>query len=250
MQPRADNVRMSANDDANTITQELDSLPVSRFQVKGIVFDMDGVLIDSEPVYQHAWQTTAREMGYEIPDDLQRSLIGLNETVSYRRLTEALGPGFPIDDFHESWPALWEKSLEEGALNRKPGLDDVFHFVASRSLTYAIATSSDRQRTHVSLCAVDLRERFDTMVTGDEIENGKPAPDIYLEAAQRLGVEPANLVAIEDSDHGVMAAASAGMRVIQIPDLTTPGAEALRLAHAQAGSLDAVPGIIEQWVSA
>jgi len=128
----------------------------------------------------------------------------------------------------------------------KAGLPALLSFVREHRLLSAVATSSDATQTELSLRSANLLDRFDAVVTGDEIARGKPAPDIYLEAAGRLGVDPTECVALEDSDAGVLAASAAGMVTLCVPDLRPPSEAAVRASASVLGSLDDA----REWIGA
>lgn len=139
---------------------------------------------------------------------------------------ERFGPEFPLPEFRVRWAELWRADVETSGIPTKPGLTELLSFLDEHRLPAAVATSSDQEYANFSLRAAGLEGRFDQVVTGDQVLNGKPAPDIYLESARRLGVLPQRCVAIEDSDAGVLAANAAGMITMMVPDLKAPSAEA------------------------
>ena len=138
-----------------------------------------------------------------------------------------------------------------GGIALKPGLVELLEYLALHEIPAAVATSSDREYAGFSLKAAGLDERrFALVVTGDEVENGKPAPDIYLEALRRLGVKPARSLALEDSDAGILAAARAGMISVLVPDLKPPSPAAREAAFRVLTSLhEVVPLLISDWPS-
>src|ERR1700733_2731276 len=125
---------------------------------------------------------------------------------------ERFGANFPLPLFRERWAELWREDAESSGIKLKPGLSELLEYLAERKIPTAVATSSDQEYAAFSLRAarVDTR-RFVHVVTGEQVENGKPAPDIYLEAARRLGVSPARCLALEDSDAGIESASAAGV---------------------------------------
>lgn len=201
------------------------------------MFDMDGLLIDSELVYRTASRLAARDVGYDISDDLYLELVGRTHADCGRILIEALGPEFPLDEFEVRWPGHWDAHVTREGMPRKPGLDSLLELLENRSVPFAIATSSGQARARQSLESAGLHGRFNILVTGDQVTRGKPNPEIYLEAASRLGVDPSLCVAFEDSDPGVFAAAAAGMTTIMVPDLKAPSERARAVVHRVVESL-------------
>ncbi|MGI9333216.1 MAG: HAD family hydrolase [Gammaproteobacteria bacterium] len=203
-----------------------------------VMFDMDGLMIDSEPLYRTASARAAAELGYDIDDTLYLSLLGRNQVDSQAMLMQALGAAFPLEQFNERWTRYWYELVEQEGVAIKPGLLALLDALESHEVPFGVATSSNVRQTEHVLGVADLRDRFEVIVTGDRIARGKPAPDIYLEAAARLGHEPRRCIALEDSDAGVLAATAAGAVTFMVPDLKSPGPEAVAAAQAVVDSLD------------
>jgi HAD superfamily hydrolase (TIGR01509 family) len=142
-----------------------------------------------------------------------------------------------MDEFRARWSDLWRADVERSGIPTKHGLTELLTFLGKRQVPIAIATSSDQAYATFSLRAAGLDGRFKHIVTGDQVVNGKPAPDIYVETARRLGVAAERCVAIEDSDAGVLAANASGMTAVMVPDLKAPSAEARAAAFCVVDSL-------------
>ncbi len=219
-------------------------------EVGAVVFDMDGLMLDTEPLYKTAWQRTATELGYTLEDASYSRLVGRPNADCERVLLELLGSGFPLDRFRSRWPDLWHAHVEAHGIAPKDGLLGLLAFADARNLPMAVATSSDAEYLAFSLRHAGLdREQFSAIVTGDEIARGKPAPDIFLEAARRLGVEPEHCVALEDSEAGIVAAHRAGMIALLIPDWIAPSETATRAAYRVLASLDDARALVERLVN-
>ena len=203
-----------------------------------VIFDMDGLMIDSEPMYRAASARAAAELGYEIDDALYLSMLGRNHVDSLATLVRALGQAFPLDRFNERWPQYWHEIVDRDGVPVKPGLLALLDALEQHAVPFGVATSSNSHQAERVLEVANLRHRFEIIVTGDRIARGKPAPDIYLEAASQLGHEPTQCIALEDSDAGVLAAAAAGAATFMVPDLKSPGPEAAAAAHEVVESLD------------
>ena len=214
-----------------------------------VVFDMDGLMLDTEIIYQRAWTRAGRALGYDYDDAFYlHTCVGRTVESCEAALSGRFGQDFPLAEFRQLWQQLWREEVERDGIPLKPGLLDLLAFLDWHRLPYAVATSSDAAYTDFTLAAAGIRDRFDCIVTGDQIEGSKPAPDIYLEAARRLGVNPTACVALEDSEAGVQAAAAAGMRVLLIPDLKPP-TEAGRLAATHVlGSLAQALAVMAAWL--
>lgn len=206
-------------------------------RIEAVVFDMDGLMLDTEPLYKTAWQQALTELGHELDDASYLRFVGRSTEDCENDLARQLGAKFPLETFRSRWPTLWRACAHENGIATKPGLHEFIHFVQSEHLPIALATSSNSAFTEFSLGRADLQGTFDVVVTGDQVAQPKPAPDIYIEAARRLGVNPRHCLALEDSDAGILAASRAGMVSLLIPDLREPAEEAVRAAFRVLSSL-------------
>ncbi len=188
----------------------------------GLVFDMDGLLFDTEALYRDAARAAAVAVGRSLPDAVFASLVGGSEADNRARLLGHFGADFAVDAFEADWMRLY--ALRAGAGPAlKPGVRALLGLLDEIGLPRAIATSSSHDAVRRNLAAHDLSGRFDAVVARGDYARGKPAPDPFLRAAERLGVAAAGCVALEDSPHGVRAAAAAGMTVVMVPDLVPAG---------------------------
>ena len=186
-----------------------------------VVFDMDGLLFDTETLYQEAIQFAAAEGGHEVAVDIFKRMVGVPWAQSRTMLLSHFGEAFPVDEFQETWVRhFWV--IAETRLALKPGALELLDTLDQLRLPRAIATSSYRRTVERHLTAHNLMGRFQEIVGHGDYENGKPAPDPFLKAAERLGVEPRYCLALEDSHNGVRSASSAGMITIMVPDLLEP----------------------------
>jgi sugar-phosphatase len=206
--------------------------------IRAVVLDMDGLMLDTEPIYKAAWQQACAELGFDLDDQSHLRFIGRPTSHCERELIQQFGSEFPLSRFRTRWSELWRTSVNAGGIPTKPGLLAFLSFLDEYALSSAVATSSDGAYTELSLRSAGLLDRFDAIVTGEQVTRGKPAPDIYLEAAARLGLDPAECVALEDSDAGVLAASAAGMVTLCVPDLKPPSEAAVRAASSVLSSLD------------
>ncbi len=205
--------------------------------MQAVVFDMDGLMIDTEPIYQFSLQKAAKELGYEFEQSFFFSIIGQPNDACRKIIAGHFGPDFPLDTFWKRWQQIWKEHAESTGISIKPGLTELLAFLNEHRIPKAVATSSDGEQAAFSLKASGLGRQFSHIVTGDQIPNGKPAPDIYLEAARRLGVDPEKCVALEDSETGILSATSAGMTAIMVPDLKQPSDEVRAVASHVLDSL-------------
>lgn len=212
--------------------------------IKAVVFDMDGTLVDSEKVSFAAWDKTAEIMGLDIPDTVVRSFLGRNYD-SYRSLLiEHLGGDENLGDsvLDQHTKSFFEIAKTE--LELKPGAREALEALSGIGLPMAVATSTPRAWAEPRLARFNLQRYFKSMTCGDEVENSKPAPDIFIAAAKSLGIDPCECAAVEDSFTGVKAAYDAGMNVFMVPDLIKPTAEVASQCVAVIDTLHELPSVI------
>lgn len=206
-------------------------------ECRAIIFDMDGLMIDTERLALKAWQLAGADFGFPISEDIFISMVGRNGRDSDRILVEVFGSDFPVDAVRKRRRTYIDGWIDEGKLSIKPGLLELLDFLDKVSMPKAVATSTGYERAIYKLSLVNLLERFPIVIAGDQIEKGKPAPDIFLAAAAQLGVLPEGCLVLEDSDAGIHAAYEAGMTPVMIPDMKPPSKESLTFAHRIFGEL-------------
>jgi len=199
----------------------LDRLP------QAVIFDMDGLMLDTEPLAARAWDEAAAVVGVSFDPAMARRMIGRNFHDCSVMLHAECPAGYPVDAVLARWHAAYDEIVERDGLAIKPGVFELIDWLDGRGIVRAVATSTRRDRAHSKLVRTALLPRFAALVGGDEIARGKPAPDIYLEAARRIGAAPPRCAVLEDSEPGVRGALAAGMLPIMVPDLLPPTAELL-----------------------
>jgi len=205
--------------------------------IVAVVFDLDGLLIQSEEVWDAVRERFVRERGGRYDDEIQRAMMGMSSTEWSRYLHDHAGvPEAPEEINAEVARRMLDAYREH--LPLLPGAVEAVRRLADR-FTLGLASSSNREIIDAVIDVAGLAPFFSATVSSEEVAHGKPAPDVYLETARRLGAEPAECTAVEDSHGGIRSAKAAGMRVVAIPNATyPPDAEALALADATVGSLD------------
>jgi HAD superfamily hydrolase (TIGR01509 family) len=203
---------------------------------EAVVFDLDGVIVDSEQVWDEVRQAYTREVGGTFTEAATRAMMGMSSPEWSRYMSESLGvPGTP----EEINAAIVERMLERYGASPPliPGAVDAVRRIGAR-WPLAIASSSNPELIEVVLRAAGIDSLFEAAVSSEEVARGKPAPDVYLETARRLGVDPGRCAAIEDSHAGIRSAKSAGMLVVAVPNLHfPPDDEAVAQADVVLGSI-------------
>lgn len=214
--------------------------------IKGIIFDMDGVMIDSERQSNEGWLWAAKKLGVEMPMELIDSFKGAPAVLSKQL----------FDAYYQGKIDYWEaRQLRTGRVHEireqegipvKKGLIKLLDYIASSGLQCAVATSTRRESAEKTLHTIGAWEYLSAVVYGDEVAHGKPEPDIFLKAAAALGVTPAESIVIEDSINGIQAGYAAGMFVVHVPDTIIIDDEIRALTDAVCESLEEVIGLIEE----
>lgn len=208
-----------------------------------ILFDMDGLMVDTEPLARRAWEHVVAPHGAAMTDDLYERMLGRRTVESAQLVLDELRLPEQLETLVARKTTAFLSSLGEG-VPVMPGLWTLLDRIEVLGLPWAVATSTPRPVAEIILDKLGLVGRYRALACGDEVEHGKPAPDIFLLAAARLGAEPAACLALEDSAAGCASAAAAGMCVVIVPtDLTR--AESFACAYRRYTSLGGVAADLE-----
>ena len=190
-----------------------------------VIFDMDGLMLDTEPLAARAWRDAAAALGVEFEMALAQAMVGRNFVDCAAMVRAHYGAEYPVDALLARWHATYDGIVEREGLVLKPGIHALVAWLEGHAVPRAVATSTRRERAREKLARTALLPRFHELIGGDEVPFGKPAPDIYLEAARRLGTSASACLVLEDSEPGVRAALAAGMMPIMVPDSHPPSAD-------------------------
>ncbi len=205
-----------------------------------VIFDMDGLMLDTEVIGKRSWEKSAEKLGITLPIDYYPRVIGRTTKSIRPMLLEWFGNEFPVDAFIEESNRFYHETIHTTPPPVKPGLKGLLTELNQVGIPCGVATSTKRPSAVYKLTATFLINYFKILTTGDEVEHSKPAPDIYLLAAKRLGFPPQECLALEDSPTGIKAAKSAGMTAFMVPDMVAPTPEITALADAIFNDLDDV----------
>ncbi|MGJ0430519.1 HAD family hydrolase [Methylobacter sp.] len=184
-----------------------------------IIFDMDGLVLDTETTYVAAWQQAARVMGYEFPEAFCLSMSGLHSNVVEQRLLDFCGAGFNLDTFARLSADFWRRHINTHGINTKKGFDQLIALIAKLEIPYCLATNSPKVNAYQCLEFAGVSDVFSTVVTRDHVRQGKPEPEIFLKAAELLDVDIRRCLVVEDSHAGIEAASRAGAFSVLIPSV-------------------------------
>jgi HAD superfamily hydrolase (TIGR01509 family) len=207
----------------------LNRVPVLSRRPRALIFDMDGLMLDTEPLAARAWTEAASALGFRFDATVNARLIGRNFADCRTIIGEHHGAGYPVDALMNAWHGAYDAVVEREGIALKPGLFELLDWLEAQRIPKAVATSTRRTRAQAKLVKTGLLSRFSALVGGDEIARGKPAPDIFLEVAARLGAAPGHCVVLEDSEPGVRGAFAAGMIPVMVPDIHAPSVDLLTI---------------------
>lgn len=197
--------------------------------IEGVIFDMDGLMFDTEPLWTMAYDEVLPKFGFsEVPPGLPDAVRGSSGETTYRILRQFLG-----DDIDA--PAIWDEEkrvvhamLTQG-VEKKPGLDELLTYLGGRGIPMAIASSSPPETIAMDLDNAGVAGYFAHTVSGEDVSRPKPDPQVFLVAAERMGLDPATTLVLEDSLNGVRAGAAGGFVTVMVPDMVAPTDEIRQL---------------------
>jgi beta-phosphoglucomutase-like phosphatase (HAD superfamily) len=182
-----------------------------------VIFDMDGLVLDTEPTYFIAWQQAAKAMGYKFSEEFCLSLSGLHYNEIALKLVASCGVDFNLQLFNQLSSIFWREQVNAYGINVKYGFTELLEFIVQQHIPYCLATNSRASNTQECLELAGIKELFSTIITRDDVEEGKPAPDIFLKAAELLQVPIGQCLVLEDSYSGIEAASRAGAFSVLVP---------------------------------
>ncbi|MBC8588194.1 HAD family hydrolase [Paratissierella segnis] len=214
--------------------------------IKAIIFDMDGLMLDSERVKLKYRNMVKKELGLDYENDTISETFGKTLAEIRQININRYGNDYPQEKISKRSRALWNEHIIKYGVPIKKGLLDLLKFLKDNEYKIAVATSTYEEETEYLLKLADIIHYFDIIVTGDQVMNSKPNPDIYIEASKRLSIDPVDCVALEDSPNGVISASKAGMKVIMVPDLIEPDDELKKTADFVVSGLGDVVQILKK----
>lgn len=218
---------------------------MENFKIKGVISDMDGVILDTEKLYVRFWCEAANFYGHPMEKHHALGIRSMNKKFASVKLKGWFGEKFDYDKVRIKRIELMEKHIEKNGIEAKDGAEFLLSYLKENGFKVALATATPFDRAKTYLEKLDLFKYFDKIVCSSMVKNGKPEPDIYLFAAERLGLKPQECIALEDSQNGIKSASLAGCKTVMVPDLDGPSDEIKPLLYDVADGLKGVVKIIQ-----
>lgn len=215
-------------------------------QLRAVIFDMDGTLLDTERAHLEAWKRVGKAHGYDISEALFQKTRGLSKAASRQVFKVAYGEDFDYDAMRPERHAMEEAIIARRSPMLLPGVGDFLKWLRSRDMAIAVASSTRREYVALHLEQSEITEYFDAVVGGDMVEKGKPDPEIFLLAAKLLGIAPEHCLVVEDAPSGATAGLRAGMMTVLVPDLVPVTEEIGKTVDFVANTMADLPAFLEE----
>lgn len=212
--------------------------------IKAVIFDMDGVLLDTEKHFEYCWTKAAREAGFPFEKEHAWMLRSLAAKFAEPLMKSIFGEEFDFKSVRERRKVLMAERLKEYGLEKKPGVDEILDFLKEKGIKRVVATATEPVCAREYLEQVGIYDKFDHVVSAHNVKSGKPMPDVYLYACEQINERPEECLAVEDSPNGVLAAVRAGIPTVMVPDRTKPDEELLSILHYCAADLLEIKAIV------
>jgi len=210
--------------------------------INAVIFDLDGLLLDSERIALSTFVDSCREFGFDPDLRVYYKCIGTTFSTTKEILTDGYDKSFPCDAISELWSRKYHEEASDKPIPLKTGAPSLLWYLEKEGVKKAVVTSTRQESARKRLANAEILHFFDFVLGGDQILKGKPNPEIYVTACQKLDEKPLNCIALEDSE--VLSASNAGLVIIQVPDLVQPSANVRALGHRIAKSLVEVENIL------
>ncbi|MCR5147435.1 MAG: HAD family phosphatase [Eubacterium sp.] len=202
-----------------------------------VIFDMDGVIFDSERMYIECYKEIAEKYHVDNVEEVCYKCVGVTSEKTVRILKDYYGEDFPVEEYYTEAGKVFKEKYEKNGLPMKPGVRELLSFLKENGIKTALASSTKTEVVKTELGDAGILDFFDEIVGGDMVQRSKPDPDIFLKAAEALGLSPEEVMVIEDSFNGIRAAYAAGMKAVMVPDLLQPDEEIRSKAYRVEKSL-------------
>ncbi|MGN0620683.1 MAG: HAD family hydrolase [Porcipelethomonas sp.] len=215
-------------------------------KINGVIFDMDGLLLDTEKLLMKFWIRAADFYGFDMKKEHVLGIRSLAAKYAEPKLKGIFGEDFDYHAVRQKRIELMNSHISRHGIEKKKGVNELLDYLTKNGYKKAVATATDYARTKIYLESSELFHYFDEIICGPMVENGKPAPDIYLKASQMLDLPPEECMALEDSPNGILSAYRAGCIPVMIPDLSEPDEKTIKLIYSRKNSLEEVIPVLEE----
>lgn len=205
-----------------------------------VIFDMDGLMFNTEELTIKSWQEVGKLHNYNIPKEFLLGLLGMNKKSIALQFQKYFNDKFRFEYMYNEHEKFLDKIIDKSGLGVKKGLNELLEYLTENQIKKAVATSSARERTEKFLSKAGILNSYDEVVCGDEVTESKPNPEIFLKACKKLNVNPSNAIVLEDSERGLEAAIAGGIKCILVPDLVEPSEKHSKLAYAKVKNLSEI----------
>ncbi len=213
--------------------------------IKAVIFDMDGLMIDTEKLLMRFWIESAQSFGFNMTKEDVLSIRSLAGKYTEIKLKKRFGNSFDYKAVRARRIELMNAYILKNGIEKKKGLDELLIYLKENGYKTSVATATDLKRASMYLDIIDVKKYFDKIVCATMVKNGKPKPDIYLKACEELGVLPCEAIALEDSPNGIISAHDAGCKAVMVPDLSEPDEEIKSFLYERIDSLDLLIPILK-----
>lgn len=213
--------------------------------IRAVLFDMDGLVLDTEKLYSRFWREATAFYGFPMTYEQSLGLRSLNSKAGEAKLKSYFGDEIDFQKVHDKRIELMDVFVEQEGVEKKLGIEELLAYLKANHIKTSIATSSPLERAKKYLASVGLLEAFDEVVSGKMVKQGKPEPDIYLYAAEKLGVKPEECMILEDSPTGIISGFRAGCIPVMVPDQSRADEETKKMLYAEVDGLENVIVLLE-----